>query len=1084
MKRKGPPNTKPLQDQATKIMRNNRTLKTKSTVPIPLPHDGPIFHYLSNCEGGNDVVAEGQYGLSLTLQLLRDSKSQSQEISITTIQTLHASKTAKAQLQAVQSFKSSVLNLKTKGMPISTAAADSMYRLFLEWSLSTRTTIPLQRAIHSCLKALETDETPMIMESVLKSLFEASPIAYWNDPLHFLDVAINSPFLCDNLKDYFLDSVLSFIYHQWVQPMTVAVSLDDEQVSRGVHLSKLLKILLQPISQRENASMKVIPSIPYCDELEAMVVRLMNCPNVPIEGFNTLGIVYARLHLNTREHVLEAQDLANRAILSIHNLTVASKQSMVVQSSLGQLSIAQGISATLDSSTIICESTDYHSSPLETCWKYLLNASQRAVDPMARWAALKGLSTLASRWKQCSNDASVEQSSTFDGLVQETLSVTLQAWENPPLRKLGTAIPGIFQTLVEFLSDGQRQNLCQNVLDQPLNRKGRYLALDILLPYISTSTRADILKDGSLIDGVGERGPNSGAIADLWIKLLEHDWELAEFEFEQWAELWLFPLSQSLVKGDLNRRKQVLSFCVVRLFTLIRRNKRLREKVSDAAALMFDAISKTSSKASTSLSSRETHSDRILWANLELSQTFFNQKLLNSATKQAISKYVSLDTLTKALGHDLADLRLSGFETIETVVSHICGRDIETEFAMWRIYVSMTMKASDRKEQSVTIIQSLILFLDRVSIHGAKTAEDAHDKAMESMTLFFNVNNFLINELILNHGIYPGTVTEKEEFALNLLEHLVAFVLQRSSFAVDGANRNGIIFTRERHAIEKKAMRLVLGQLLTQEVFACLFSLLHTQWDSTRAAGFGVLTKLVQAAHDSGIDLPTGYVGCDGRSSLISRGMYLASSPRQREAETGSQLLAFLYMALQDHDEKLTFLLNLVDCLESRIFAMKASLQKILSTNEPRAAVEAGQNLPLAHGLIHAILLLTHHVDSLEIPTNRDLQRPCPIPCHLYERLTAIFCDALHLSLTIVADVREDEDIKGVDKQIGELQLGSSSTPLNVNTGAIGANGTVSRLSKSAQSNQASFLGTQRIVVSQLCHTFENVYALWKYRGI
>jgi hypothetical protein len=82
-----------------------------------------------------------------------------------------------------------------------------------------------------------------------------------------------------------------------------------------------------------------------------------------------------------------------------------------------------------------------------------------------------------------------------------------------------------------------------------------------------------------------------------------------------------------------------------------------------------------------------------------------------------------------------------------------------------------------------------------------------------------------------------------------------------------------------------------------------------------------------------------------------------------------------------------------------------------------------------------------------------------------------VYCKSIQLSLAVVADVRDGEMIEGMDDQIalrGDESKASKandsrSTPLNVNTGAIGANGTFTKLTNSETERR---LAIQRIVVS------------------
>ena len=99
-------------------------------------------------------------------------------------------------------------------------------------------------------------------------------------------------------------------------------------------------------------------------------------------------------------------------------------------SPLARLSMVQGIAATLDADILISAG---EKSPLELCWEYSLCVGKTSTDPMVRWAAIKGLSTLASRWKQyqCkirkSDDENRQQPFEHMALVEKTLDLVFDS---------------------------------------------------------------------------------------------------------------------------------------------------------------------------------------------------------------------------------------------------------------------------------------------------------------------------------------------------------------------------------------------------------------------------------------------------------------------------------------------------------------------------------------------------------------------------------------------------------------------------------------------------------------------------------
>ena len=377
----------------------------------------------------------------------------------------------------------------------------------------------------------------------------------------------------------------------------------------------MLKILLNQVSSDI--------TILFRDELAKFVLLVLASPDTPTEGFNTSGIVYGRLlcFQNSEKIVDSAIDTVQTLDTSHANL-----------SDLARLSLVQGIAATLDLDTLTSsrnysyERTTKMTSPLESCWRYSLLASQVATDPMVRWGALRGLSTLASRWKQHQQHDGDNKTpdNCHDGLIQETLEVVLQAWENPPLRKLGTAIPGLFRTIVKLLHEKQLEDLCRHVVGQPVNRKGRYVALEILLPFMPEYQK---IEPESLLDGIGDSGPNTGPIADLWTKLLETSWteiikthDAASIDsFNEWKKLWVPSLSNHLVAPALSRRRQVANFCLPRVVDLMKRVESLRPYLSGAMIAILENTGAMRGQVNQiTIGTTESLDDRALWAQLEV----------------------------------------------------------------------------------------------------------------------------------------------------------------------------------------------------------------------------------------------------------------------------------------------------------------------------------------------------------------------------------------------------------------------------------------------------------------------------------
>jgi hypothetical protein len=144
---------------------NYLTLKPNLTITIQSPHDGPIFHYKQGDDKGS---------ISIAFQLLNDK--------LTDILTSNlAAKSCKVlQLQKGNSKHSSQINAlcwtwrrKIKiycHCQMKHPANDWLYSLLVDGSLSSQITVPLQRAIQSNLKTIDTG----INKQALASLWRQS----------------------------------------------------------------------------------------------------------------------------------------------------------------------------------------------------------------------------------------------------------------------------------------------------------------------------------------------------------------------------------------------------------------------------------------------------------------------------------------------------------------------------------------------------------------------------------------------------------------------------------------------------------------------------------------------------------------------------------------------------------------------------------------------------------------------------------------------------------------------------------------------------------------------------------------------
>ena len=737
---------------------------------------------------------------------------------------------------------------------------------------------------------------------------------------------------------------------------------------------------------------------------------------------------------------------------------------------------------------------------------------------------------------------------TMHAVAQTVLPVVLQEWDDPPTRKHGHCVHALFAVLVDLLHQLEHyekpigggnqpansedcsvtsplETLVGRILSQPANRKGRYLALDTLLPEIGArgllqmssggggsspaATTTRLLED--LIQGIGDFGHNTVAIADLWAKLLRKLWqEMKEGDevssgrndddlparpdwetslFRQWLDLWVPSLATNLCSNELRRRKQVSAFCLARIKVVVGDHGNVK---ACAAASFCDLMHRISESERSSefcpsvaiLSShRETPEDRVLWAQLEVTRMALQLGVLKlddtcSATislRDAIDCTVTSGRLQTALLHSSVAIRSVAFPAIEGVVQvrTLAQMDkIKAESAFWMLSLPFAIKTSG-KEYVTTVLYSLLSFLDRASMIEAGLNTDSADDDQNNYPLPFLcsfVIDFLLRDILVKKAAYPGSVVDKQAFALSLIECIAVFTSRDHSLALASTllPKTGAIFQRGRLSVEEVASSEIRREIFSVDTIACLLGLLHSSWDQIRAEAYQMLSALLMVRARIGIELPSEYETESAVQGRQEHALFLASSPRQREADTGARWLAFLYLSLTSSDRKIAFFANLTDLLEHRVALMKEKLVVIL---QGKAGQNDGRGLPLAHGLIQGLRMI---LESEDLPSTI-------IQNGLMKRTVEIFCSAIRLSLTVVADMRDGVKLEGLDEDIAlastydEISGGKN---VQINPGAIGANGIFSSVHRLTEDEHQRRLASQRIVIGSWLLTKETCTAL------
>lgn len=433
----------------------------------------------------------------------------------------------------------------------------------------------------------------------------------------------------------------------------------------------------------------------------------------------------------------------------------------------------------------------------------------------------------------------------------------------------------------------------------------------------------------------------------------------------------------------------------------------------------------------------------------------------------AVSKTIPPDVLESSLTHSSQSIRLVAFASIEAVVPTYFSSGVpplqllEKEVYYWRVALPFVCK-SGSKAFNKELLLMLGSLLNRLSDVESECPPECLENGTSLPILTSFVCDFLITEMFVQKCAYLGTVEEKEGFALALFHCILSFVSQDGAAPTPSPVRvkPGGLCRKSPRVIEVMIMRHILTFLLSDESISALFSLLHSTWDNTRGEAFNVLYQVVEHAHARGLLLPNRFSLPESIRYIQARSIYLASSPRQREADTGSRILAFIGALNRTEEERREYNMSLLALLDERLDIMMAvlgvsSCNSRIDLSGPGATLLGdGSKMPIVHGFMMALRLT---VENKSIA----LRRNDPF----YESFVTVCCRAIQLSLAVVADLKDGATIDE-DESEGSLQTFPSNTPLNVNTGAIGANTGFSSIQRTNEDETQRRFAFQRIIVS------------------
>jgi hypothetical protein len=389
-----------------------------------------------------------------------------------------------------------------------------------------------------------------------------------------------------------------------------------------------------------------------------------------------------------------------------------------------------------------------------------------------------------------------------------------------------------------------------------------------------------------------------------------------------------------------------------------------------------------------------------------------------------------------ALQHYNSEIRLAAFRSLECVIPALhddivdltlCASDSSwnhIEVNYWMRFLPYSIKVADKGYNTRLLERAMLLATRLLS---------------EAPPLFANfLDDFLIKTLFLEKVAYPGTVAAKEEFGLQLIAHISALIYSSDESP------------KKLSDVQRRAVHQVTLSLLSDDVYCALFNLCHSSWDNARASSFNLLSKMSNMNRRFNIPLPENLKTNSSRLILQIRALHLASSPRQKESDTGAKVLAISTIINE------SFQHDLLKLLEIRLESMQRSLDSFLCLSGPSQSFMETDSLPLAHGFMLGLRIC---IESYQQNSALDFSTVAKL-CH----------KAIAMSLVVVADIKDDISTDGSTphdtqwKTVLSTRVKSQTEQslLNINTGALGAN--TSFASVREYSNKR-FL-TQRVVVS------------------
>ena len=500
---------------------------------------------------------------------------------------LHNATDVQNQLAALRSYRSSVLHILTKEADngeakdssegndtVSTSNAPGLvgtYRILLELSLSMETPVAVARAVRSSLDAVRGSIDATLVDDMHKEVAQSITLtaSSWADPIFTMFQALSyDPPTCAHVvrnsssiqsalevllrSSHVIEGTIkskSFRAQSNTQNLPGPSALELSQaVDRGTEVACTFKLIMAQLlinatADASNTSNDLAVVLPTLDSiLDSLLLPLLACTATSTDSLSKIGVVLGQVWLykwfvdvgNIVDVGAKDEILAQSAAKMLHELTgsMNGEEWMTGLPDLNTLSAVRGIAATLPDPVLLQHVND--AVLLRFIGSYLLHLCNHSTDPAVRLSAIRGLDTVLTRVASILRSDTVEKSSVLDTdleeFVKDSLDVALGTWSNSSSRQVSCAVPGLFKSVISVMRTSSSESMSIDavilrVLEQPTNRKGRYIALEALLKDKAVGAKLFELGGGSaliqsFIEGISDSESVARSIADLMGKLL------------------------------------------------------------------------------------------------------------------------------------------------------------------------------------------------------------------------------------------------------------------------------------------------------------------------------------------------------------------------------------------------------------------------------------------------------------------------------------------------------------------------------------------------------------------------------------